>query len=228
MVLNVLYGVAHQKIILPVAEEDYRTHLQDHPKCSICTLLFSFIFTFKFHHIMLSFFANKENLSGDFNYRAWQVWNFFALGSILFSYGPVGYGSIMEILNEEYRDSILWYLSIEVFSISTYVAILLLVGMCRKCVCCFREGRKKVKGGNREEKYDEIRAENSSNFLEQSSFKGLKKGVQEDEEDIEVGSKHRKKIIYREDLDDEEEEEYEKRRAGRFDREYRDEVDKLA
>jgi hypothetical protein len=84
---------------------------------------------------MLSYFANRECHKGDFNIPSWKVWNFISILYILLSYSPIAYVTITEILNFNDYGRVLYFLSIEVFAISTFIAILLLVGIFKTCCC---------------------------------------------------------------------------------------------
>ena len=73
LILSVAYSIAHQKSIFYKATDEYRNFLHEFHKCSATALVFSFLFTFKFHHIMISFFAGGDHLKGEFNLPAWKV-----------------------------------------------------------------------------------------------------------------------------------------------------------
>ena len=108
-------------------------------------------------------------------------------------------------------------MSIEVLAISTYISILLLVGVLRTCCCTCgfsllsERKRKRVKG-SREEKYNEIKSDGSS--LVQEDSLTVKKRV------TKLGK------IYTDEFDEEDEESgYSQRKRG--DNEFREEMNKL-
>jgi predicted Holliday junction resolvase-like endonuclease len=83
-------------------------------------------------------------------------------------------------------------LNIEVLVISTYIAILLLMGIFRTCCCTcnLKSERRRKKEGSREEKYNEVKNDSSSMIHEESTKKNKKSKLDEmiDEEDIEINT----------------------------------------
>jgi hypothetical protein len=52
-------------------------------------MIFAFLFSFKFHHLILSRFAGGGHLKGTFNNADWRIWNAISIAYILTSYAAL-------------------------------------------------------------------------------------------------------------------------------------------
>lgn len=98
----------------------------------------------------------------------WRQWNIVAGIYILSAYAGMMVACALTILNADDYTSIRSYLTYEVAGISTYITILLLVGICKYSWCDVsttstpKPSRRSKKVGNREEKYNEVGDESNS------------------------------------------------------------------
>lgn len=113
--------------------------MTNYHKSNVAILMISFIVTFKFHHLALSYMANSSKLSGDFDSVTWRTWNAIAFTYIIVSYAPMVASCVLYLIDTiDNFGEIPQYVALEVLILSTFVAILLIVGMMRICPCCNR------------------------------------------------------------------------------------------
>lgn len=124
------------------------------------------------HHLILSRFAGGKHLNGNFNAQGWKSWNIIALLYIFTSYAAImascalffmnNYSNIGSLIYLDFFN--IHYLVCEVVFLSTIIAILLLMGVCKTCSCSKDD---KLKPKQNDEKYNKVENEPSS-MLEDS------------------------------------------------------------
>jgi hypothetical protein len=72
--------------MIPVGSSEYKIFLKKYHGCHATTLMFSFLLSFKFHHLILSRFGGRNHLKGSFNDADWRIWNGISMAYILSSY----------------------------------------------------------------------------------------------------------------------------------------------
>jgi hypothetical protein len=202
---NGCFVMVHEKLIFPRGDAYYQeVVMTEHKKHARCVMLSSFLFTFKFQHILLSNLAEKERYAGDFTDECWRVWNKFALVYILLIYPVAVTGAIFSILDPS--SPVAGYMAIEVIIVSTYITILLLMPIfqhfiefgpcgpiCKRIKCCKcdsnRKATKRVSPkAKKGDDYDKFGPDDSGMDL-------VKKKVQESEE----SKSKQKDSLYNED-----------------------------
>ena len=98
---------------------------------SMCT---SFLFSFKFHIIQMSYFMNSTALSGDWNHEMWGVWHMITVTYIISCYTIMMGSSAYFVLTSMSRtDEWIFWATVDVAGLSTVITILLLIVSCTNC-----------------------------------------------------------------------------------------------
>lgn len=170
-ILNVIYGLTHQRLILTESNARYKKLILDNHCWSTFSIVMAFLLNFKFHLIQMSDFAGSEALSGDWSHEIWNIWNMISVTYMLSCYSIFAGGAIYFGLSHmDRKDEWIWNATFDLALLSTYVFILLLIATCRHCADHAQTkdpSEIDVQSGNPYDKLDK----NGSAFLEEALSK---------------------------------------------------------
>lgn len=131
VILNVAYGITHQKMIIHQSGETYKTLILDYHCWNTFSIVISFVLSFKFHLIQMSHFGGNLALSGDWPNEVWGLWNMMSITYIISCYLILMGSSVyFVVMNMDRMEEWIWNMSIDIAGISTYMTFLLLISSC--------------------------------------------------------------------------------------------------
>jgi hypothetical protein len=135
MLINLIHMVIHIRMMVPNSTATYKS-LANNFKCSTYSLrIISYLFSFKFSLILVSYLCMNPRLKGDYSALNWKQFNRFSLTFICFCY-PTMMFACSYYLYSEGLFSYPGFISIEVIALSTLIACLMLLDAVSAIRCC--------------------------------------------------------------------------------------------
>lgn len=105
VVLNIIYGLTHQKMIIHQGGAKYRELVLNYHCWNTFSIVAAFLVSFKFHFIQMSHFGGYHALSGDWPHEVWGVWNMISITYIISCYSIfMGSGAYFCLQNIDRND----------------------------------------------------------------------------------------------------------------------------
>jgi hypothetical protein len=131
VLLNIIYSLVHQKLVFKEGGALYKQLIMNYHCWNTLAIVIAFFFSFKFHIIQMSHFWNATALSGEWPKEVWGVWNMLCITYLISCY-PILLGSsgYFAYKNMDKIDEWVFWGTIDVVALSTYVAFLLIISAC--------------------------------------------------------------------------------------------------
>jgi hypothetical protein len=134
IVLNIIYGMTHQKLILEESSASYKALILEYHCWSTFSIVIAFLFSFKFHLIQMSDMGGARALGGEWSHEVWGIWNMISVTYMISCYSIfMGSNAYFLLSNMSLMDDWIWLGTCDVAIMSTWVFILLMIASCRHC-----------------------------------------------------------------------------------------------
>lgn len=131
VLMNFIYGLTHQKLIHHEGGAVYRQLIIKYNCWNTISIVVSFLTTFKFHILQMSYFWNSTALSGEWPKEVWGVWNMVVIMYVISCYSVlIGSAGYFVLNNMNLMDQWIFWASCDVAALSTYMAVLMLISAC--------------------------------------------------------------------------------------------------
>lgn len=140
--LNSVHAVIHPRYMVPNTLYSYKQLLTEYKCGTFIARAISYLISFKFSLILVSYFFNSPRLKGDYSAMNWKQFNRFSLAFILLPYACMMASCILFIMTDGFW-SYPGFVAAEVVVLSTFVAILLMIDAV-SAIKCKTVGKKKT------------------------------------------------------------------------------------
>ena len=132
--VNLVHACIHPRIMVPHTLFSYKTLITNY-KCSTFLFRFiSYVFTFKFSLILVSYFWMRPRFKGDYSAHNWKTFNRLSISWIILPY-PIMMISCLWFLLIDGFFSYPGFVAVEVIVLSTILMILLLLDALSSIKC---------------------------------------------------------------------------------------------